>query len=102
MQANEQILASHNIPPDLAEFIYSDQSGAQIVDFLAENPEKIQEILSAGHGQAYVKIANEIKPQALSRKPTHTNAPDPLNRTRGTGSIPTEGSSPLLKGATFK
>jgi len=102
MQANEQVLASNRLPPDLAEFIYSDPDGAKIVDFLADNPEKIQELRGSVGGHAYIKLANEIKPQALSKKPAHTNAPDPISPTRGAGSAPTDGTSPLLTGATFE
>ena len=101
MQANEQVLAMHKITPELAEFIYSDANGAQIVDYLADNPDKIQELMSSGSGHAYIKIANEIKPQALSTKPTHTNAPDPITPTRGGGSTVSDGLHPLLAGATF-
>jgi hypothetical protein len=102
MQANEQVLAIHQLPQDLAEFIYSDSDGAKIVDFLADNPEKIQELKNSGSGHAFIKLANEIKPQALSKKPAHTNAPDPISPTRGAGSAPTDGVSPLLQGATFE
>ena len=102
MQANEQILAAQQLSPELAEFIYSDPDGAKIVDYLADNPEKIQALRESVGGHAYVKLATEIKPQALSTKPAHTNAPDPINPTRGAGSAPTEGLSPLLAGATFE
>lgn len=100
MQANEAVFQESKIPTDLANFIYSDESGAQIVDYLADNPDKIQELRNAAPGQAFVMIANEIKPQALSSNPTQTNAPDPLSPTRGGGSPPSD-EHPLLKGATF-
>lgn len=101
MQANEVILAENGITPELATFIYSDENGAQIVDYLADNPDKIQELKSAPHGMAFVKIANEIKPQALSGTPTQTNAPDPISPTRGSGVPPSE-DRPMIKGASFE
>ena len=102
MQANEQVLATNQLPQELADFIYSDANGAQIVDFLADNPDRIQELRESVGGHAYIKLANEIKPQALSKKPAHTNAPDPISPTRGAGSPSTDGLSPLIQGATFE
>jgi hypothetical protein len=101
LAANEAVIAEHSLPPELAEFIYSDEHGAKIVDYLADNPDKIQELTSGHMGAAYIKLANEIKPQALSTKPTHTQAPEPFEPTKGSGPVPTEGEPLILKGATF-
>jgi translation elongation factor EF-Ts len=88
MQANESVLASANLNRDVTEFLYSDESGAKIVDFLAENPDKMAQLVGASPLQASIMIANEIKPQALSTKPAQTNAPDPIEPTRGGGTPP--------------
>lgn len=102
MGANEEVLKTHSLTPDLAEFIYRDPNGAQIVDYLADNPDKIQELISAPPGQAYVEIANTIKPQALSKKPTHTGAPNPIEPTNGSGVVPSDGLPPILAGVTIE
>lgn len=85
MAANEQVLKSHGIKPDLAHFIYADANGAQLADYLAANPEVLREVNSLHPTQAAVKIATEIKPRALAKKPHVTNAPDPVSPTRGAG-----------------
>ena len=88
MQANESAILSANLNPEVTEFMYADEHGAKIVDFLAENPDKMAQLAGVSPMQASIMIANEIKPQALSTKPTQTNAPDPIEPTRGGGTPP--------------
>lgn len=101
MAANERILQSKNLDQGLAKELYSDQYGAKIVDFLADNPAKLDEIASLTPYQAAVKIATEIKPQALSSKPLSTNAPDPIEPTTGGGMPPSDGLK-WIGGAKFE
>lgn len=88
MQSNESALLNANLERSVTEFLYSDEHGAKIVDFLAENPDTMARLAGASPLQASIMIANEIKPQALSTKPAQTNAPDPLDTTRGGGTPP--------------
>lgn len=83
MSANEAVLATHNINKDLALFLYSDQAGARLVDYLAQNPDEITALNGMHPTHAAVKIATELKPKALASKPHVTSAPDPLNLTQG-------------------
>jgi hypothetical protein len=100
--ANEYVLRSVNLEKALVEQIYADKNGAQVVNFLADNPEKLQEVAAMNPYQAAVFIANQVKPQALSSKPTQTNAPDPAPITTGGGVPPSDEWSALAPGATFE
>lgn len=101
MAANEAILSQANMDIGLVEDLYSDQDGAKLVDFLADNPDKLRELSEMSPYQAAVKIATEIKPTALSSKPTSTNAPDPIEPTQGGGLPPSDGLK-WIGGAKFE
>lgn len=101
MAANERMLQSAQIDAGLAEQIYADDHGAKIVDFLADNPDKLSELASMNPYQAAVKIATDIKPQALSSRPAPTNAPDPIESTSG-GGLPPGDDRPMIRGAKFE
>lgn len=89
MLANEHVLAEAKLERGLVEQLYSDGSGAQVVDFLADNPEKLAELSAMNPYEAAVSIATEIKPQALSTKSPVSKAPEPAPVTKG-GSITPE------------
>ena len=61
-----------------------DEAGAQIADYLANNPESLTEITSMTPTMAAVKIANEIKPKAVGPRNV-TTAPDPVKGIQGGG-----------------
>lgn len=102
LAANEQILRGSNIKEDIARRLYSDANGAQMVDFLCANPDKLDALVSMNPYDAAVHIAVELKPQALSVKPTQTNAPEPLGFTQGGGAPPKDEWDSLAGGATFE
>ncbi len=101
MIANEAMLKSVNIDQGLAQELYSDPEGAKLVDFLADNPDKLAQLAGMSPYQAAVQIATEIKPQALSSKPSSTNAPDPIEPTSG-GAVPPADNLQWIRGATFE
>ncbi len=102
MQANEQVLAKHSLNPDLAEYLYSDEHGAKLVDYLARNPDQLAELSRLPPTRAAVKIEREIRAKALARKPHVTNAPDPVAPTRGGGKPLGDEWDKLAAGATFE
>lgn len=102
MAANEQVLKEFSINSELAKHIYADQYGAKVVDFLARNPDQLAEIAGMSIAAAAVKIATEIKPKALAKKPHVTNAPDPVAPTRGSGKPLGNEWESIAKGATFE
>lgn len=103
MLANEKVLQSVGINPELAQFLFSDENGAKLVDHLARNPEQLAEIAGLPPTIAAVRIATEIKPKALATKSHVTNAPDPNVLPRGGGKPPTDPMSKFdVKGATFE
>ncbi len=101
MAANEAVLGQANIDVGLVEELYSDQDGAKLVDYLADNPDKLKELSEVSPYQAAVKIATEIKPAALSGKPTSSNAPDPIEPTQGSAVPPSDGLQ-WIGGAKFE
>ena len=99
MLANEQVLAAAGLDTGLIQEMYADEVGAKLVDLVVD--EYIDELAGLNPYQAAVKLATVIKPKALSKKPTHSTAPDPVQPTRGVGTVPSEGVNPIIKGATF-
>ena len=103
MLANESILKSVNINKDLAHFLYADESGAKLVDYLARNPDQLQELAALPPTIAAVRIATDLKQKALATKPHVTKAPDPAVPTRGGGKpMPDDWSRFEVSGATFE
>ena len=100
MSVNEQVLASAKLDRSLLEDIYSDEIGAKLVDLIVD--EYIDELAGLSPTKAAVYVANVIKPKALSKKSKYTSAPDPIRPTRGAGAPPSNGLSPLIKGAIFE
>ena len=85
LQAAEQVLANNGISAELGGFLLEDPNGAKVALHIADNPALMHELLSMSPMQAAVKIANEVKPQALSTTPTLTQAPQPIEEVRGGG-----------------
>lgn len=85
LQAAEQVLANNGISAELGGFLLEDSNGAKVALHIADNPALMHELLSMSPMQAAVKIANEVKPQALSTTPTLTQAPQPIEEVRGGG-----------------
>lgn len=85
LRGAEQILSSSGLSPELGQFLLADANGGKIVTHLADNPALMHEILSLPPTMAAVRIANEVKPQALSTTPKVTQAPEPIADVRGGG-----------------
>lgn len=102
MAANEAVLKTVQLDVGLAERLYSDEHGAKLVDYLADNPDKLQSLASMNPYDAMVKIATEVKPAALSTKPQSTNAPDPMSPTIGGGTPPKNSIDSFLGDVVIK
>lgn len=81
----EQTINSAGISNELAQHIMSDNNGGKIAEYLHDNPAVLHEIVSMTPMQAAIKLANEVKPKALSTTPKVSNAPAPLQEIRGGG-----------------
>jgi hypothetical protein len=101
MQKNEQVLREVGVNGDLALFLYSDDSGARLVDYLANNVDELEKLNAMPPTQAAVRIATVIKPKALAKKPHVTKAPDPAKPSRGTSRRETVWDK-VGAGATFE
>lgn len=87
MRAAEQMLNTAGISDNLGNFIMNDPNGGKIVEYLGDNPAEAYELLSLDPVTAGIKIANEIKPRALSTTPKVSNAPEPTPTIQGGGMV---------------
>ena len=79
------VAAVQTQPYELLERIVSDVNGAKVAEFLVDNPAEMHEILALDPVSAGIKIANEIKPRALSKTPKVSGAPEPIADVKGGG-----------------
>lgn len=87
LRAAEQMLNNGGISDNLGQFIMNDANGGKIVEYLGDNPAEAYELLSLDPVSAGIKIANEIKPRALSTTPRVSNAPEPTPSIKGGGTL---------------
>ena len=87
LHAAEQVIVQSGIKPELANYLLEDPNGAKIAVHLADNPAQLYELAGMNPMNAAVKIQSEIKPQALSKTPKVTSAPEPLPEYHGGGHI---------------
>ena len=81
----EQTLKQNGLGNELGSFLMNDVNGAKIVEYLSDNPAEMHEILALDPVSAGIRIANEIKPKALSQTPKVSGAPDPIPDVHGNG-----------------
>lgn len=81
----EKNLKDSGLKQELGSFLLSDVNGAKIVEYLSDNPAEMHEILALDPVSAGIRIANEIKPKALSQTPKVSGAPDPIPEVNGNG-----------------
>lgn len=101
LRVAETMVSQSGIDNSLAQHIMTDVHGGKIVEFLHDNPEVLQELTSMSPMAAAIKIANDIKPQALSQAPRVSNAPAPATDIRGGGVIEQDEFEKNYPGATF-
>lgn len=101
LRAGEQLLLSAGINPSLGDYIMSDPNGGKIVEYLHDNPADAHELLSLDPVSAGIKIANEIKPRALSTTPKVSNAPEPIPEITGGGVVEKDEFDKLYPGTEF-
>ncbi len=83
----EQTLKQNGLSDQLGQFLLNDPNGAKLVEYLNDNPAEMHEVLKLDPVSAGIRIANEIKPKALSRTPKVSGAPDPIPEVKGGGYI---------------
>ena len=71
-------LANAGMAQDLQLLILEDEAGPLITMHLAKNPELANELLSMSPAKAAVKIATQVKAEAVKAKPKVSKAPDPI------------------------
>jgi len=101
LRAAETIINSAGISDSLASYIMSDQNGGKIVEYLGDNPSEAYELFALDPVSAGIKIANEIKPRALSTTPKVSNAPAPIDNIVGGGVSDKDDFSRLYPETTF-
>lgn len=100
MSENENILRMYGAKSDLVKELYADEQGAQLVDYVADNPALLKELNSMTPFQA-ARMIEKIRPDAVSTKPTYSNAPDPIETTSGASVAPKNEWDQLAEGASF-
>ncbi len=90
MLVNEMTLQEAGIGPDLGRYLYEDELGPRIVNYLAENPSVLDKVAEMSPVRAAEYIALNVKSKLGKSKPKVTGAPDPVRPAKGAG-IP-EGS----------
>lgn len=83
----EQTLLNAGISPQLGQHLVADVNGGKITEYLANNPEHMQEVLGLSPMDAAVVIANKIKPLALKSTPRVSNAAEPIPEVSGGGVV---------------
>lgn len=81
----EQALKQAGLSNELGSYLMNDNNGAKIVEYLNDNPAEMHEIMQLDPVSAGIRIANEIKPKALSQTPRVSGAPDPIPEVSGSG-----------------
>jgi hypothetical protein len=101
LRAAEQMLNQGGISDSLGAYIMNDPNGGKIVEYLGDNPSVAYELLSLDPVTAGIKVAGEIKAQALSTTPKVSNAPEPTPTITGGGVVETDEFSKLYPGTEF-
>lgn len=100
-RAAEDFLQQAGISDSLGNYLLNDLNGAKIVEYLGDNPAEAYELLALDPVAAGIKIANEIKPRALSTTPKVSNAPEPTPTITGGGVSEKDDFARLYPGTTF-
>lgn len=95
----ERTLKDNGLSNELGAFLMNDSNGAKIVEYLNDNPTEMYEILKLDSVSAGIRIANEIKPKALSLTPKVSGAPDPIPNVTGGGYAQVDDFSKKYPGA---
>lgn len=82
---SELALQNAGITQELAAHLLNDANGPKIVEYLADNPSTMYEVLALNPMAAAVKIEAEIKQKALSTTPSVSSAPPPTPEFSGGG-----------------
>lgn len=85
MQYNEIVLQEAGIGADLGRYLYEDELGPRIVNYLAENPSVLDKVAEMSPVRAAEYIALSVKPKIGKSKPKTTGAPDPVKPAKGAG-----------------
>lgn len=101
LRVAEQMLNQAGISDNLGSFIMSDPNGGKIVEYLGDNPAEAYELLRLDPVTAGIKIANEIKPRALSTTPRVSNAPAPTPDFKGGGTLEKDDFERSYPGTVF-
>ena len=97
----EQTLKQNGLSNELGSFLLNDVNGAKVVEYLSDNPAEMHEILSLDPVSAGIRIANEIKPKALSQTPKVSGAPDPIPEVKGGGYVAVDDFDKRYPGAVI-
>lgn len=96
-----EILDQSGLSHEMQDYLLGDSAGPQLVDYLANNPGELGEMLEMSSFKQAAFIENKIRVNAMSTKPTVTGAPDPLLNIQGGGARETEDFDKLCPGAVF-
>jgi len=97
----ERTLKQAGLSNELGSYLMNDNNGAKIVEYLNDNPAEMHDIMQLDPVSAGIRIANEIKPKALSQTPRVSGAPDPIPEVNGGGYVEVDDFSKKYPGAVI-
>jgi len=102
MVVSARVLADSGVPHDVQSFLFNDEEGPQIMDFLANNPKELEAMTELPAISQAAYIERVIRVNAVSTKPTVTGAPNPLMNIQGGGMREQDDFEKKYPGAVFK
>lgn len=95
-------LTEAGIPGDVQNLLLEDEDGAQIVDFLSDNPEQLEAMSKLSAIEQVKFIEKSVRAPATLNKPTVSGAPDPIINISGGGAREESEFEKSCPGAVFK
>lgn len=102
MVVSANLLDNAGVPNEVQSFLFNDPEGPQIMDFLANNPKELEAMIELPTLNQAAYIERVIRVNAVSTKPTVTNAPNPLINIQGGGMREQDEFEKKYPGAVFK
>ncbi|MCK5616506.1 hypothetical protein KAR91_82350 [Candidatus Pacearchaeota archaeon] len=96
------LLNQAGTPQDVQSFLFQDEQGPQIMDYLSNNPKELDAMLELAPIAQTAYIERNIRAKAVSTKPTVSGAPPPLLNISGGGMKEESDINKLCPGAVFK
>ena len=82
------VISDYGMPGEVAQYIMNDPNGPLITTYLGKNTDILHEMSKLTPMEQAVMISQKISPKFASTKPVNSQAPAPLDRIKGSGTVP--------------